>query len=350
MNSRFKNISLKQVALIITLVVFIASTIGLTIHLLLKTELNYLSVVIFSITQAILTFVSVYYFVDKFIYRRIKVLYKLISTQKGAKDVSNVLEEDDVIASVEQEVKDFTDRKSSEIAQLKKMEEYRKEFIGNVSHELKTPIFNAQGYIETLRDGGIKDSTINKKYLKKASKNLDRLKDIVEDLVTLSKYEADVLKVEESNFDIVELVKEVFEAHEIIAEQNNIELSIKKEMDMPKFVVADRAKIEQVLTNLISNSVKYGNEGGSTKAGFYDVDNKVLIEISDDGPGIEKHHLSRLFERFYRVDKSRSRNQGGTGLGLAIVKHILEAHEESINVRSTFGIGTTFGFTLNKTN
>ena len=226
------------------------------------------------------------------------------------------------------------------------METYRKEFIGNVSHELKTPIFNAQGYIETLLDGGMEDQEVNMKYLKKATRNLDRLANIVEDLIMLNQYETDTTQLNIRPFDITELTKRVMDELELLASKKNIELIIKEDAGFQRKVFADRKHIHHVLSNLVNNSIKYGHENGLTKIGFYDVEDKLLIEVSDNGPGIANEHLARLFERFYRVDKARSRGHGGTGLGLSICKHIVEAHKEKIHVRSSLDIGTTFGFTL----
>ncbi len=235
-----------------------------------------------------------------------------------------------------------------EIVHLKELESFRKEFLGNVSHELKTPIFTIQGYIHTLIDGGIEDQEINMLYLQKAGKSIDRLISIVDDLESISKLEAGELILENRTFDIHELVLDVMESLELKAKENNITLSLKEEETGKVYVYADKDRIRQVLVNLLVNSIKYGKRGGATEVDIDQHDDDVVIEVKDNGIGIEKHHLSRLFERFYRVDKSRSREQGGTGLGLAIVKHIMEAHAQKINVESTPGIGTTFTFTLKK--
>jgi len=255
---------------------------------------------------------------------------------------------EDVIGEVSREVLDWQKDRTDEIAELRKMEIFRKEFLGNVSHELKTPIFNIQGYIHTLLDGGLEDKNVNIHYLQRASKSVDRLCLIVEDLESISKLESGELILEQRMYDIHELVKDVFDSSEMKAKEKNIRLGYKDGSDKPFFVYADKERIRQVLVNLIVNSIKYGKEGGSTLVGFYDMDENILIEITDNGIGVEPLHLSRLFERFYRVDKSRSREAGGTGLGLSIVKHIIEAHKQTINVRSTYGVGTTFTFTLKK--
>jgi len=228
------------------------------------------------------------------------------------------------------------------------MEVYRREFLGNVSHELKTPLFNLQGFILTLMDGGIHDPNINFDFLQKSQKNIERMITIVEDLEVISRLETGEATPLLSNFSITLLVREVMEFLEPTATENHIKLLFAAEYNDNMQVRADKEKIRTVLTNLMLNSIKYGKEGGRTKVSFYDMDENYLIEISDNGVGIEEHHISRLFERFYRVDKHRSRAQGGSGLGLAIVKHIIEAHEQTINVRSAPGIGSTFSFTLKK--
>ncbi|MCB0510029.1 MAG: sensor histidine kinase, partial [Bacteroidetes bacterium] len=218
--------------------------------------------------------------------------------------------------------------------------------LGDVSHELKTPIFNTQGYIETLLNGAMNNPSVNVSYLKKASKNLDRLSNIVDNLLTISHNESGNLKLNLSKFDIVKLIEEVFESQEMTADIKDISLEFKKDSPNSKLVYADKLQIETVLNNLVNNAIKYGKQDGKVMVSLYDMDKNVLIEITDDGPGIEQQHLPRLFERFYRIDKHRSRFDGGNGLGLAICKHILDAHEQTIHVRSAIGIGTTFGFTL----
>ena len=230
---------------------------------------------------------------------------------------------------------------------MKQDENYRREFLGNVSHELKTPIFNIQGYLSTLLDGGIDDKEINMKYLKRADKSVDRMINIVEDLEVISRLETEQSQLDIQPFDIFSLVEEVFEALEMKASQMNISLKIDNE-SQAKLVLGDRDKMQQVFMNLISNSIKYGKDGGTTTVRFFDMESNMLIEVADNGIGIDKESLDRLFERFYRVDKNRSREIGGTGLGLAIVKHILEGHNQQINVRSTKDIGSTFSFILEK--
>ncbi len=293
-----------------------------------------------------MAYLFTYYFVGEFIFRKIKVIYKVVGKLKTGNQSRPRLRQYDIIEEVQRQVIEFSVEKSAEIEELKKLEQYRREFLGNVSHELKTPIFNAQGYVETLLDGGIDDSTINRTYLEKAARNLDRLSSIVEDLLQISQYESGELKIEEEIFDIHKLTKEVFDSLAFQAGQRGIKLRIKEESDHSFLVKADKIRIAQVLNNLVSNAIKYGSQNGNVYIGFFQTDNKILIEITDDGMGISQEHLSRLFERFYRVDKTRSRDSGGTGLGLSIVKHIIEAHGETLQVRSKIGLGTTFGFTL----
>jgi two-component system phosphate regulon sensor histidine kinase PhoR len=251
------------------------------------------------------------------------------------------------VENLNKEILAWADDRKDEIERLKKLEVYRKEFLGNVSHELKTPIFNIQGYVLTLLDGGLEDETINRDYLMRAERSVDRMITIVDDLEAISQLETGELQLEPERFDIVALSKDILDAQEMKATSKGIMLGLEGE-GKALYVQADRFRIRQVLTNLVVNSIKYGKEYGETKIEFYDQGNKILIEVTDNGIGIAKEHLPRLFERFYRVDKSRSREQGGTGLGLAIVKHIIEAHDQTIGASSIEGESTTFSFTLEK--
>jgi two-component system, OmpR family, phosphate regulon sensor histidine kinase PhoR len=317
---------------------------------LLALKLAWYLLLIIPITIFISAYIIFGFFIENFIYKKIKVIYKNINDLKAGKGSRNINVDfsADIFGRVDSEVKEWAATKAQEIEVLKKAEQYRKEFVGNVSHELKTPIFAIQGYIETLLDGALEDEKINRNYLFKAAQNVERLQTIIDDLETISKLESNALPIHFDRFDIIELIKEVFEGLEMQAEIRNITLLFKQGHDKPTFVSADRERIRQVLTNLLSNSIKYGKEGGKTAVGIYDMDENFLVEVSDDGIGIEKEHLPRLFERFYRIDKHRSRDMGGSGIGLAIVKHIIEAHHQTINVRSTVGVGTTFGFTIKK--
>ena len=239
--------------------------------------------------------------------------------------------------------------RKSEINILKDQENYRREFLGNISHELKTPLFTIQGYILTLIEGAMKDKKVREKYLKRAAKGVDRLISIVKDLDLITQFESGIKTVDKTDFNIYELVENVFELMEFESEKNNIKLQYENDNSTPIYVYADQERILQVLTNLVVNSIKYGSNNGYTKVGIEDLNNeKVIIKVIDDGEGIEKKHLPRLFERFYRIDQNRSRKKGGSGLGLSIVKHIIEAHNEQIFVKSEIGVGTEFSFTLSK--
>ncbi|MCF8254090.1 MAG: cell wall metabolism sensor histidine kinase WalK [Bacteroidia bacterium] len=333
--------------------------IAFLISLLLSTILGVVSffmseweiidtVIIFTLCFG-LSFFLFFYTLEFFIYRKIKLIYKTIhslKTQKYDAILSNFDWDKDPIGEMNKEVIKWARDNKMEIDQLKRLADFRKEFLGNVSHELKTPIFNIQGYIHTLLDGALDDPQVNSRFLKKAAKSADRLSDLVADLLAISQLESGELTMEFERFDITSLVKDVYEQFS----NTKVQLLIKEGCNIPFYVYADRYRIRQVLVNLISNSIKYGKENGITAAAFYDMDENILIEISDNGTGIDKEHLNRIFERFYRIDKSRTREsqEGGTGLGLAIVKHILEAHRQSVNVRSSVGEGTTFGFTLKK--
>lgn len=284
----------------------------------------------------------VYRSVKRYIYDRVKVIYKSLHRQKGASEFAEI-----DLDKVNKDVEDLASQRQKEIDDLKMMESFRREFLGNVSHELKTPIFNIQGYIHTLLDGALYDENVNQQYLERTSKSVDRMINIVEDLEMISKIESDRLELEFTDWDIVSMTQEVLEQVEMKAKKRSVSLKFEKEYPSIR-VNGDRDKMMQVMTNLIVNSIKYGKEGGTTEVRFYEMGENILIEVADDGIGVSEQNLPRLFERFYRVDKSRSREQGGTGLGLAIVKHIIEAHKQSINVRSTEGVGTTFSFTLRK--
>ena len=239
----------------------------------------------------------------------------------------------------------------SEINVLKDQANYRREFLGNISHELKTPLFTIQGYILTLLEGAMKDKNVRDRYLKRAAKGVDRLISIVKDLDLITQFESGIKTVDKSKFDINELVDNVFELLEFESEKNNITLKSEENLNNPIYAYADQERIIQVLTNLVVNSIKYGTENGFTEVVVEDYNKeKVLIKVIDNGEGIEEEHLPRLFERFYRIDKNRSRKKGGSGLGLSIVKHIIEAHQQQIFVKSEIGSGTEFSFTLDKYN
>lgn len=287
--------------------------------------------------------------IENFIYSKVKIIYKNIHDLKVGSDIT----ESDLVHTtdldlVTKEVSEWANQRRDEIQELRERENFRREFIGNISHELKTPIFNIQGYMLTLLDGALDDPEINRKYLKRANKSVDRMINIIEDLEIISDLEANRVQLNESSFDLVQLVRDVFELLEDQSKKRKITLKLQKEYEKPLRVMGDQAKIEQVLINLISNAIKYGRENGRVEVAFFDMDKRILTEINDDGVGIPEEDLPRVFERFYRVDKSRSREAGGTGLGLSIVKHIMEVHKQSINVRSAEDQGSTFSFTLEK--
>jgi two-component system phosphate regulon sensor histidine kinase PhoR len=294
-------------------------------------------------------FAIIQYRLKRFIYKRIKNIYDdislLDSTSFSEKSVSTDME------MLTAELGRFAENKKIEIETLKVRENYRKEFIGNVSHELKTPLFTVQGYILTLLDGAYKDKTVRKKYLKRANKGVERLIFIIKDLDMITKLEVGGLTLEKEKFNIIKLIKNVFDLLEMKATRKNISLVFDKEYKESIKVYGDEERIQQVLTNLIVNSIKYGKQYGTTEVSVEGlIKNKVIIRVTDNGEGIEKEYIPRLFERFYRVDKSGSRKEGGSGLGLSIVKHIVDAHDEKIYVESQHGIGSEFSFTMEKIN
>ena len=325
-----------KIAVFLSIVIF---AFALVIFYIVDDDLN----IIFSfIIFFLATIVLIYYIVKRFFHERIKVIYKNIYKFQSA---SNALELD--INKVEKQAEDWADAKEEELNTYKRDENFRREFIGNVSHELKTPIFNIQGYVQTLIEGGLYDEKINMKYLERANKSVDRMINIVEDLELISALETQENLLDIRPFNLVELIKELFEAFEMKASQMNIKLELNNEANS-EMAMGDRNKIQQVFLNLLSNSIKYGKQGGKTKVQLFDMEESILIEVADNGIGIESASLNRIFERFYRADKNRSREIGGTGLGLAIVKHILEVHNQTINVRSTKDVGSTFSFILEK--
>lgn len=301
-----------------------------------------------------LTFLVAYflylYTLQNFIYRKIKLIYKFIYQTKASKREEffnkNILPLK-TIEEVSEDVEKWASQKKEELENLRRNEAFRKEFLLNLSHELKTPIFAVQGYIHTLLDGAIDDPNVNKVFLKNATKNIDRLCRLIDDLDEISKLESGEMTINKEQFIIQDLIRDVFDTLSLKAKQKDIKFGIKKGCEAPIPVFADKEKIRQVLINLIENSVKYGKPDGQTIASIYNMDGKrVLVELSDTGIGMAEEHLPRVFERFYRTDRARSRDIGGTGLGLAIVKHIVEAHDQTINVRSKIEVGSTFGFTL----
>ncbi|MEJ6616596.1 MAG: ATP-binding protein [Crocinitomicaceae bacterium] len=324
---------------------------SLIILLLLKInfEISAVVLVISPIAIGTFSYITFYIFIKVFITEKLKILYR--SIRKGKLQPTSEARfslQDDIIAQAEVETKLWTDEKIGEISKLKEQEEFRREFLGNLAHELKTPVFSIQGYILTLLEGGLEDETVNRKFLERASNATERMTLLLEDLDNITKMEVNQIELDLTSFDIVELVEDVFQELELRAASKKITLKFAKEYDRVS-VKADRRKITQVLMNLIGNSIDYGKTKGSTTVRFYLMNDIITIEVSDNGPGIQESEIPRLFERFYRVEKSRNRNEGGSGLGLAIVKHILEAHNQNVNVRSTIDVGSTFIFSLDKT-
>lgn len=285
--------------------------------------------------------------VQKYIYRRIKRIYDDVSLLEASSMPSNPVITD--MSTLTKEIEKFAKDKKIEIDTLNIREEYRKEFLGNISHELKTPLFTVQGYILTLLDGAMNDKNVRKKYLQRAAKGVERLIYIIKDLDLITKLEIGDLNLKMEDFDIIELIQNIFDLLEMKASKKNIDLTFDMEYKAPILVHADREKIEQVISNLLVNSIKYGQENGTTEVSVENlIKNKVIIRITDNGEGIPQEHIPRVFERFYRVDKSGSRQEGGSGLGLSIVKHIIEAHGEKIYVESVTDVGSEFSFTLEK--
>lgn len=316
------------------------------IFLILHDAYTEWALLIYGLSCFVFSFLIIQYRVEFFIYRKIKKIYENVSMLNSTSLRPGQVTTD--MNTLSLEVQKFAEGKKLEIEALKVRDSYRKEFMGNISHELKTPLFTVQGYIETLLDGAMKDKTVRKQYLSRAAKGVERLVYIVQDLDMITKLETGELRLNREAFDIVEVVQNVFDLLEMKAAKKNITLSFETPY-APVWVRADKERIQQVITNLVVNSIKYGKNDGTTEVSIEDHSKKkIILRVSDNGEGIQKEHIPRLFERFYRVDKSGSRKEGGSGLGLAIVKHLLEAHRERIFVESTFGVGSEFSFTLKK--
>lgn len=345
-----KNLTPNSISFLLSLFISLCIALVLFLYQLSEREVNALFLLSCWFLSFLVTFFSVRYALKNFIYDKIKVIYRTIHKLQSGEEISlkNLDLSRDIFKDINIEVVQWAEINRNEIEQLKKLESYRREFVGNVLHEIKTPIFSIQGYLLTLLDGGLKDDSINEDYLKRAVKNVDRMINIVEDLDAISQLESGELHLYWEKFDVIVLVKEIMQGLELSASAKKIKLKLKENYEKPIKVYADKERIRQVFTNLIVNSIKYGKDEGATEMGFYDMDEHFLVEVADNGIGIAKEHLPRLFERFYRVDRGRSRDTGGTGLGLSIVKHIVEAHKQNIQVRSTEGVGTVFSFTLKK--
>ncbi len=340
-----KNLSPQQLSALTAL--FLAVPIGLAFYLI---EQHWWMGVLALVTIFIGSYYLIRFVLESFIYRKIKLIYKFIYQTKASKREETYYKyilPQKGIDEVREDVEKWAEQRSAEIEILKQNEAYRKEFLQNLAHEFKTPIFAIQGYVDTLLNGALENPEVNKKFLENTARNVDRMVNLVEDLDEISRLESGEQPLYKENFVIQDLIKDVFETLSIKLVKRQIKCSIKKGCEAPITVFADKEKISQVINNLVVNANKYGKQNGTIVASIYKTDGKhVLVEISDDGIGIAEEHLSRIFERFYRTDSGRSRNVGGSGLGLAICKHIIEAHGETIHVRSKLDVGTTVGFTL----
>jgi two-component system phosphate regulon sensor histidine kinase PhoR len=345
-----KEITPIQVAGLAASIVGGGALVGLFVVHIFVVSIPWWLIPVGAVVTGLIAFAAFYYALELFINSKIKVIYKTIHAIKSPAFIRSgeVNLTEDALGKINREVQDWADSKIHEIRELRQRDDFRKEFIGNLAHELKTPIFNIQGYILTLVEGALDDPEINQQFLLRASKSVDRMIMIINDLDTISQFESGQLQLKLQRTNIVHLTQEVLEGLELNAKKRKVNLRIEHDLSKPIWVKIDPFRIGQVLTNLISNAVNYGKQGGNCVISFFDMDKHILVEVADDGPGIEPHHLPRLFERFYRVDKSRAKHAGGTGLGLAITKHILEAHGQSINVRSKVGEGTTMSFTLER--
>lgn len=340
-----KNLSPQQLSAVTALALAVPISIGLFVF----EPVWWIAIIAFVVIY-LGSFALILYTLQKFIYRKIKLIYKLIYQTKASKKeefyYKNILPQKS-IDEVREDVEAWAQQRKAEIEVLQQNEAFRKEFLQNLSHELKTPIFAIQGYVETLLNGALHNENVNVKFLQSTSRNVERMVNLVDDLDEISRLESGEQELDPELFVIQDLTKEVFETLFIKSKEKNIKCIIKKGCEIPLTVFADKEKIRQVLINLVDNSIKYGKQNGATEASFYNVDGEnVLIEISDDGSGISEDHLPRIFERFYRTDLARSRKVGGSGLGLSICKHIIEAHSQAIHVRSKIDVGSTFGFTL----
>ncbi len=340
-----RNPSPRNIAFLLSLILG-----SVLIAILVLASIDILWASIIGVTFFGLSYFLSLYLIQNFIYHKIKLIYKTIhhlKSNKGSNSI-NSLSNNDLLDTVKSDVSKWAADQEKQMSILRDQELYRKEFLANIGHELKTPIFSIQGYLHTLLDGAMEDEKVNLKFIKKAAKNADRLQELVEDLMAISKIEKGEVIINPTRFDICKLCLEVWDRLELMNAKKRISFNISEGNDKPFFVNADKDEISKVLENLFSNSIKYGRENGTTTVSFYDMDSNILTEITDDGEGVEETNIPRLFERFYRAEKSRSREMGGTGLGLSIAKHIIESHHQTMHIRSAIGVGTTFGFTLAK--
>jgi len=338
----------KQFSLIVSLILSLSSVfISLFVQVIYNETVHYTRLLLVAVVCFFISYGVIYYFLERLITSKIRLLYRVIHGKAQARDKKDFKMDEDVLGEVEKEVMNWGKEKSAQIQKLKEQEAFRREFLGNLAHELKTPIFSIQGYILTLLEGGLEDEKINRLFLERANKGVDRIAKVVEDLDLITEIESGRVVLNQKANDIVTLIKDVVDSFEIKAKKHEIDLIL--EFDYSELLVkCDRDKMEQVFINLINNSINYGVKGGYTKIRLLDAEEHVMIEVADNGIGVAKEDQERLFERFYRVDKSRARHEGGTGLGLSIVKHIIEAHGQTISLRSTEGKGTVFYFSLKK--
>lgn len=345
-----KNIKPRTLALATSAIV--ALLLGLVLYLCIVVfRLETLTCIVIAVlATACGTYAVILAALNVFIYDKIKIIYKMIHDFKvfGKADKPKYFA-NDVIDEVERDTLTYMEAKEKEIIQLKNMEKFRKEFIGNVAHELKTPLTTIQGYILTLLDGGIYDNDINVKYLQRTAANVTRMIGTVSDLDEISRLEYDKHQMLFEKFNLYALLKDVIEILEEKARQFGVKIIVEANKEYPYYVLADKENIRKVFINLIDNAIKYNDKkDGQIRINFFEIDDNYMVEVADNGIGIAEEHLARVFERFFRVDKDRSRKTGGSGLGLAIVKHIIDAHGQTLSVRSEVGKGTTFGFTLKK--
>ncbi len=338
-----KPIQVVIIASAILMVMVLGGLIG--VSFIMEADIHLWVYIVFPLFVGIVSLLLFYYFIETFINREIKSIYRIISKKKSIK-MNPVKLNENVFQSLSETTAAWAETQQKQIETLEEQAKFRREFLGNLAHELKTPVFSIQGYILTLLEGGLEDETVNRSFLKKAMRGVDRITSVLDDLDNISRYEFNRFHLKVTKFDIVNLTREVFDTTHSKAKEKEIKLSLYQNYD-PIMVSADKGKIGQVLINLITNSINYGVEKGHTQIKFNKISRKqLMVEVIDDGIGIEEEHFNRLFERFYRVEKSRARNLAGSGLGLPIVKHIMEAHQQTISVNSTVDEGSVFSFTL----
>ncbi|MDZ4709501.1 MAG: ATP-binding protein [Saprospiraceae bacterium] len=344
------NITPRKLALLAGAVVFVAFYFNswLFSNILYSEQKNILHIVT-ACTTGLITYWFTRFIINWYLGNKVRHIYKMINQPANQDEIENKLDPDKpLMQQVEKEVSQFMSSQNQEMNTLRHLERYRQDYVGNVAHELRTPIFNIQGYVHTLLDGASDDPKVNLLYLQRTAENIERLIRIIEDLDSIYKLESNQLSLEWEDIELQSFVKTMIHELDLKAVERKINIQLITEDDVDVWVKADPDYLRQVFINLLENSIKYGNTGGHTHISFHDLQDLILVEIEDNGPGIESRHLRHIFDRFYRVDKNRSRQAGGSGLGLSIVKHIVEAHGQQIKVRSTPGKGTTFSFTLNK--